>query len=62
MLDTLETTADYYHSMISDTSPYWADDYRTALDLIERVRGLPEGSLLEQHNTSCDCDLDQKEN
>jgi hypothetical protein len=62
MLDTIEQTADYYHSMISDTSPYWLDDYRTALDILERVQGLPEGSLMIEHNNTCDCGLLEKEN
>jgi hypothetical protein len=54
-INIIETTADYYHQMISDTSPYWAHDYRAALDLLERIQGLPENSLLISHDKSCDC-------
>ena len=55
---TIELTADYYHSMITVDSPYWYHSYWTALDLLERIQGLEEGSLLRAHFDSgpeCSC-------
>jgi hypothetical protein len=50
-LKTLRTTADFYHSMDIDPE----NDFRyiqwiTALELLERVEGLEEGSLLANHD------------
>lgn len=53
----IETTAQYFHEMISYTSPYWAHDYRAALDILERIQGLPENSLLAEHDEWCGCGL-----
>jgi hypothetical protein len=55
VLTTIEATADYYHSMISETSPYWYHNYWAALDLLERIQGLPENSLMLEHDKTCDC-------
>ena len=54
-LKTLRTTADFYHSMDIDPE----NDFRyiqwiTALDLLERVEGLEEGSLLAAHDEECE--------
>jgi hypothetical protein len=56
-ISIIEMTADYYHQMISEISPYWAHDYRAALDLLERIKGLPENSLMNAHDKSCGCEL-----
>lgn len=54
-IKTIEDTADFYHSMISDTSPYWWHNYWASLDLLERIQGLPEDSLMQKHDLVCDC-------
>ena len=57
-ISIIETTADYYHSMTSWDSPYWYHNFWAALDLLERIQGLEEGSLLTEHfeqYPDCDC-------
>lgn len=55
VLATIEATADYYHSMISEDSPYWYHNYWAALDLLERIQGLEENSLMAEHDKTCGC-------
>jgi hypothetical protein len=55
-LNTIEATADYYHQMISEQSPYWYQCYWAALDLLERIKGLPENSLMAEHDKTCGCE------
>jgi len=54
-LKVISDTADYYHSMIDYSAPYWAHNYWAALDLLERIQGLPESSLINAHDITCDC-------
>jgi hypothetical protein len=57
-IQVIHDTADYYHSMnvaSDDANSYWASAYITALDLTERIQGLPEGSLLRAHDITCGC-------
>jgi hypothetical protein len=57
-LKVIDDTADYYHQMTDSTSPYWFHNYWSALDLLERIQGLPEGSLMNKHdveNPDCTC-------
>jgi len=54
-IEVIETTADYFHQMISESSPYWYHDYRASLDLLERIQGLPENSLMLEHDKTCNC-------
>ncbi len=58
-LEVISTTADYYHSMVDDGSSYWWHNYWAALDLLERIQGLPEGSLMNAHFAASDCDCDK---
>jgi hypothetical protein len=62
-LQVIHDTADYYHSMNASAKPdytYWATAYMTALDLIERIQDLPEGSMLTLHDITCDCEWRSK--
>jgi hypothetical protein len=57
-MKVISDTADFYHSMhmaSADEKSYWSGAYMTALDLTERIKGLPEGSLLRAHDSTCDC-------
>jgi len=57
-LKVISDTADFYHSMhvaSGDEKSYWSGAYMTALDLTERIQGLPENSLLKAHDNGCDC-------
>jgi hypothetical protein len=56
----METTADFYHQMIGNSGDdkgnrYWISAHMTALDLLERVKGLEENSLSLEHDAECDC-------
>jgi hypothetical protein len=54
-IEVIETTADYYHSMLDHDTEYWWHNYWAALDLLERIQGLPENSLMLEHDKTCDC-------
>lgn len=57
-LGVISDTAEFYHSMTADTSPYWWHNYWAALDLLERIQGLEEDSLMKAHyaeNPNCEC-------
>ena len=54
-IEVMETTADFYHQMIDHKGDYWTSAYITAMDLLERIQGLPENSLMLEHDKSCDC-------
>jgi Iap family predicted aminopeptidase len=54
-LEIIRDTADYYHSMLDHDTQYWWHNYWAALDLLERIQGLPEGSLMKDHDLVCDC-------
>lgn len=40
------TAADFYHSMEDEGAEYWHHNFWAALDILERVLGIEEGSLL----------------
>ena len=56
----IENAADFYHSMfLEPDDEFRKTQWLTALDILERVQNLEEGSLLAQHSTECDCMADQ---
>ena len=58
-IDIIEMTADFYHGMTGNSDDtgnrYWASAHMTALDLLERIKGLEENSLLDEHDKDCPC-------
>ena len=57
-LKVISETADFYHSMHNsqdDIRSYWSSAYITALDLLERITGLVENSLITTHDVDCNC-------
>ena len=56
---TLEITADFFHSMdIDETNDFRFIQWTTALDLLERVQDLEEGSLLAKHDEEYGADCE----
>jgi hypothetical protein len=54
-IKVLDQTADYYHSLILEADDhYWQNAYETALDLLERVQGLEEMTLVNEHANTCE--------
>jgi hypothetical protein len=58
-IDIIEMTADFYHGMTGNSDDsgnrYWANAHMTALDLLERIKGLKENSLIDEHDKDCPC-------
>ena len=60
VITEIEKAADFYHSMFLEPDDVWRKtQFETALDILERIQDLEEGSLREQHATECDCLADQ---
>lgn len=50
----LYQTADFFHSMdIDDTNSFRFTQWAVTLDVIERVLGLDENSLMDAHSADC---------
>ena len=56
-IQIIETTLDYYHSMdLDDDEPRYYWQFFTALELLERIKGLELGTLTNEHFDTCsDC-------
>jgi hypothetical protein len=53
--ETIENTADFYHSMFLEPDDVWRKtQWETALDILDRVRGQEEGTSLKNHLLYCD--------
>jgi hypothetical protein len=60
VVSEIEKVADFYHSMFLEPDDVWRKtQFETALDILERVQNLEEGSLREKHFNECDCLADQ---
>jgi hypothetical protein len=60
VISEIEKAADYYHSMfLEPDDEFRKTQWLTALDILERVMDLEEGSLAEKHTDECGCLLDQ---
>jgi hypothetical protein len=60
VVSEIEKAADFYHSMFLEPDDEWRKtQFETALDILERVQNLEEGSLREKHTIECGCLVDQ---